>query len=317
MLGGILAALGAGLVWGLVFITPLLLPEYPGVILSFGRYTAFGLIALVPAWFDRRSIADLTRADWIVAVKLSTVGNIFYYAALSSAIQLADAPLPTMLIGTLPVIIAIFSNWSPYHPSESIAWKKLILPLGFIFVGLMLVNVAELDHLVGKRSLAEYIKGGLVALLAVAAWTWYPITNGRYLKANSQVRSSTWATAQGLAVLPLALVGFALFGVANSLGINANHYAFPLGAQALKFVIGMVILGFTASWLGTLFWNYASQKLPTSLAGTLIIFETLAALLYTFILRGEMPATQTILGVILLCVGVVLSVKVFQPVATH
>lgn len=315
MLGGILAALGAGLLWGLVFITPLLLPQYPGVILSFGRYIAFGLIALIPAWWDRHQIAALTRADWIVAIKLSTVGNIFYYATLSSAIQLADAPLPTMLIGTLPVIIAIFSNWSPHHTSESIAWKKLILPLGFIFVGLLLVNAAELQHLDGTRSLSDYIQGGLVALLAVAAWTWYPIINGRYLKENSQVRPSTWATAQGLAVLPLALMGFVLFGVVNKLGINASHYAFPLGEQPMKFVLGMVILGFTASWLGTLFWNHASQKLPTSLAGTLIVFETLAALLYTFILRGEIPATQIIIGVILLCVGVVLSVKAFQPSA--
>lgn len=315
MLSGILAALAAGLVWGLVFITPLLLPEYPGAILSFGRYTAFGLIALIPAWFDRQRIASLKRADWIVATKLSLVGNILYYATLSSAIQLADAPLPTMLIGTLPVVIAIFSNWSPHHPAESIAWNKLFLPLAFIFVGLLLVNAAELHHLDGKRSVADYIQGGLLALLAVAAWTWYPIINGRYLKTNSQIRSSTWATAQGLTVLPLALIGFAVFGVANKLGVTANHYAFPLGEQAIKFMIGMLILGFAASWLGTLFWNHASQKLPTSLAGTLIVFETLAALLYTFILRGVMPAPQIVLGVILLCIGVALSVRVFQPVA--
>ena len=313
MLSGILAALAAGLLWGLVFITPLLLPEYPGAILSFGRYTAFGLIALIPAWFDRQRIADLKRADWIVALKLSTVGNIFYYATLSSAIQLADAPLPTMLIGTLPVIIAIFSNWSPHHPSDSIAWRKLFLPLGFIFIGLLLVNAAELHHLDGKRSVADYVQGGLLALLAVAAWTWYPIVNSRYLKANNQIRSSTWATAQGLAVLPLALIGFTLYGIANGMGFTASQYAFPLGEQPMKFVMAMVILGLTASWLGTLFWNYASQKLPTSLAGTLIVFETLAALLYTFILRGAIPAEQIILGVILLCVGVALSVRVFQP----
>lgn len=314
MLSGILAALAAGLLWGLVFITPLLLPEYPGAILSFGRYTAFGLIALIPAWFDRQRIADLKRADWIVAIKLSTVGNIFYYATLSTAIRLADAPLPTMLIGTLPVIIAIFSNWSPHHPSDSIAWKKLILPLGIIFVGLLLVNAAELDHLDGKRSVADYVQGGLLALLAVAAWTWYPIINSRFLKANCHIRSSTWATAQGLAVLPLALIGFALFGVANSLGVTASHFAFPFGEQPIRFVMGMVILGFTASWLGTLLWNHASQKLPASLAGTLIVFETLAALLYTFILRGGMPTPQILLGVVLLCVGVAFSVRVFQPV---
>lgn len=313
MLTGILAALGAGLVWGLVFVTPLLLPDYPGAILSFGRYTAFGLIALIPAWFDRRRIAGLSWADWIVALKLSLVGNILYYATLSTAIQLADAPLPTMLIGTLPVVIAICSNWSPLHPADSIAWKRLALPLLIIFSGLMLVNAAEMRHLDGQRSIADYWRGGCIALLAVAAWTWYPIVNGRYMKVHTHISSSTWATAQGLATLPLALLGFVIYGVVDALGVTGHHYAFPLGLQPVKFVAGMVILGFAASWLGTMLWNYASQKLPTSLAGTLIVFETLSALLYTFILRGNMPAPQILAGVCLLCMGVALSVRAFHP----
>ena len=313
MLSGVLAALGAGLVWGLVFVTPLLLPDYPGAMLSFGRYTAFGLVALIPAWFDRKRIASLTRSDWLTACKLSLVGNILYYATLSTAIQLADAPLPTMLIGTLPVVIAICSNWSPHHPSDSIAWRKLVWPLAIIFAGLMLVNASELRHLDGKRSLAEYLRGGLIALLAVAAWTWYPIVNGRYMKANTHIRSSTWATAQGLATLPLALVGFALYGVANAWGATANHYDFPLGTQPVHFVVAMLVLGVSASWVGTLLWNHASQKLPTSLAGTLIVFETIAALTYTFILRGNVPENQVLAGVALLCLGVALSVRVFQP----
>ena len=59
MLIGVLCALGAGLVWGIVFIAPLLLYDYPGIVLSFGRYLAFGLIAIVPALFDRKRVATL------------------------------------------------------------------------------------------------------------------------------------------------------------------------------------------------------------------------------------------------------------------
>ena len=44
---GISFALAAGLVWGLVFVAPLLLPHYPAALLSVGRYLAFGLIAAV------------------------------------------------------------------------------------------------------------------------------------------------------------------------------------------------------------------------------------------------------------------------------
>ncbi|CAN5868952.1 DMT family transporter [soil metagenome] len=318
MLGGVLAALGAGLLWGLVFVTPLMLPDYPGVILSFGRYTAFGLIALVPAWFDRQRISTLRRQDWIAALKLALVGNIIYYAALATAIQLADAPLPTMLIGTLPVVIAICSNWSPQQPSERIAWRTLALPLLVIALGLMLVNAAELRHLDGKRSLADYLCGGLIALVAVAAWTWYPIMNGRYMKVYTHISPTSWATAQGLMTLPLALLGFALYGLLahygylTGAGSTVAHYAFPLGDQPEKFMAVMLLLGFSASWLGTLLWNYASQKLPTSLAGSLIVFETLAALLYTFILRGSFPAPQILMGVVMLCSGVALAVRAFQ-----
>lgn len=313
MLGGVLAALGAGLVWGLVFITPLLLPDYPGAILSFGRYTAFGLIALVPAWLDRRRIAQLRRQDWIAAAKLALIGNIIYYAALASAIQLADAPLPTMLIGTLPVVIAICSNWSPHQASDAIAWKKLALPLLIIFIGLMLVNASELAHLDGKRSLADYAKGGLVALIAVAAWTWYPIMNSRYMKVYTHINSSTWATAQGLATLPMATIGFAAYGIYQHVSGSAA-YDYPLGPHPLTFISLMLTLGLLASWLGTLLWNHASQKLPTSLAGQLIVFETLSALLYAFILRGNPPAPQILMGIVMLCAGVAFAVRAFKPV---
>lgn len=311
MVGGVLAALGAGLLWGLVFITPLLLPDYPGVVLSFGRYLAFGLIALIPAWFDRRRILALSKTDWYSALKLAAVGNIIYYAALASAIQLADAPLPTMLIGTLPVMIAVFANWSPHHPSESIAWKKLVLPLLLIFCGIMLVNSEELRHLDAQRSISDYVKGAGLALIAVAAWTWYPIMNSRYLKNHPQIQSGTWATAQGLATLPLALCGFLLYGMFQTMQ-PTPVYDFPFGSSPGKFIAGMLTLGLLASWLGTLLWNQASQKLATSLSGQLIVFETLSALLYAFILRQTLPAPQILMGVLLLCLGVAFALRGFQ-----
>ena len=67
MLAGTLCALGAGLLWGLVFVAPLWLPDYPAALLSAGRYLAFGLIALPLAWLDRRALAHFTRADWLHA----------------------------------------------------------------------------------------------------------------------------------------------------------------------------------------------------------------------------------------------------------
>ena len=72
----------------------------------------------------------------------------------------------------------------------------------------------------------------------------------------------------------------------------------------------MIIIGLFSSWLGTLCWNEASQRLPTALVGQLIVFETLAALAYAFILRGSMPQPLTLAGLDLLMIGVLSAVRV-------
>jgi len=74
----------------------------------------------------------------------------------------------------------------------------------------------------------------------------------------------------------------------------------------------MLAIGFFASWLATRCWNEASQRLPTALAGQLIVFETLAALAYAFLLRGALPHALTLAGIALLILGVVAALRI-QP----
>ena len=78
----------------------------------------------------------------------------------------------------------------------------------------------------------------------------------------------------------------------------------PLGPRPLFFVGLMLAIGLFASWLGTMCWNEASQRLPTTLVGQLIVFETLSALAYAFMLRGHAPEVLSLLGIGLLVAGV-------------
>lgn len=307
MLSGIAFALGAGLIWGIVFVTPLLLPQYPGPLLAFGRYLAFGLIALPLAWQARRALRVLARDDWIEAFKLSLVGNILYYSALATAIQLADAPLPTMVIGTLPVVIAIVSNAS----ERAVPWRRLAPALLVLTAGILLVNQTEMQRafqLAGDPS--RYAAGFGFAILATACWTWYPVRNARWLRARPALTAATWATAQGLATLPLALAGMIVAGLYYRL-LAPNPLDLPLGPDPQRYIAWMLALGLLASWLGTLLWNAAAKRLPTSLSGQLIVFETLSALVYAWVLRGAWPDAVTLSGVGLLMAGVVLGVRTF------
>lgn len=320
--------------WGVVFVAPVILHDYPPVVLSVSRYLAFGLIALPLALASRRAIAALEPADWIEAAKLSLVGNLLYYSFVAAAIQRAGAPLPTVIVGSLPVVIAIVSNLG----TGALPWRRLTPSLLVLALGILLVNRDELAQLAsaGAGAVAEagneagnesgkdsrhasehsLLTGALLAFAGVACWTWYPIRNARWMRARPQLRPQTWATAQGLTTLPLSLVGWLAIGGLDSLGLAGHgEFDWPLGPRPALFVGMMLAIGLTASWLGALCWNRASQLLPTSLAGQLIVFETLSALAMGFAWRGQWPAPGTWLGIALLVAGVVLGVRAFSAPA--
>ena len=185
-----------------------------------------------------------------------------------------------------------------------------------IAAGIASVNQAELARLSGDADadVARYLVGALLAVGAVVCWTWYPIRNADWMRAHPDRSATAWATAQGLATLPPAALGFALFWC--WIDATARAFSMPFGPTPALFIGLMFSIGLFASWLGTLCWNAASQRLPTAVVGQLIVFETLAALAYAFVLRREMPGLFTLLGVALLVAGVLLALRV-KSVAAH
>ncbi len=340
---GALFALAAGLLWGLVFVVPVLLPQYPAPLLSFARYLAFGLIALPLAWLDRRRLAQLDRADWLEALKLGAVGNVLYYFLLAAAIQNMGTPLPAMVIGTLPVVIAISSNGREARIGRAGGraevhwpWRHLAPSLLLLAAGVAAVNQVEWARAAAQadHSLSRYASGLALAVGALLCWTWYPLRNAAWLRAHAGRSASTWATAQGVATLPLALLGFVGYWIWNDWSAGASGvggvggvasgstasqgapFLMPWGPEPALFIGLMLCLGLLASWLGTLCWNEASQRLPPAVSGQLIVFETLAALAYAFVLRGEAPGGLTLLGAALLIAGVLWALRAFAKPAS-
>jgi drug/metabolite transporter (DMT)-like permease len=223
-----------------------------------------------------------------------------------------------MIIGTLPVVIAICSNLRDGRRDGRLPWLRLAPSLLLIAAGIGLVNHVEINALRAdaQADVARYALGALLAVAAVACWTWYPIRNADWLRAHADRSPRTWATAQGIATLPLAAIGFIAFWAWNA--ATGQAFAMPFGPTPARFVGLMLAIGLLASWLGTLCWNEASQRLPTTLVGQLIVFETLSALSYAYLLRGSAPEPETLAGVALLVAGVVWALRVRpEPMAAE
>ncbi len=307
MISGVLYALLAGLMWGLIFVGPLIVPEYPAVLQSMGRYLALGLIALPIAWLGRVRLRQLGRKDWVTALTLTMMGNLIYYVCLASAIQRTGAPVSTMIIGTLPVVIPVFANLLYSQRDGKLSWWRLSPALVLIGIGLLCVNISELNQGLPDFSGWRYGSGIALALISVVCWAWYALSNARWLRENPDKHPMMWATAQALVTLPVSLLGY----IAACLWLNGQtpDFALPFGPRPAVFIGLMIAIAVLCSWVGALCWNVASQKLPTVILGPLIVFETLAGLLYTFILRQEFPPLLTVSGITLLMVGVVRAVR--------
>lgn len=303
---GIIFAIISGLLWGLIFIGPLLIPEYPGILQASGRYIAFGLISVLLSWHDRKRLFALLPQDWMEAIKLVLTGHLLYYTCLASAIQRIGAPISTAIIGTLPVIIIVITYIIASNQKKKdlkLSLRTVMMSVFLIGMGLLCVNISELRSSYFIYSLWEYITGIILAIISVICWSWYALKNADWLKNHPNNKPITWANAQGIVTLPLSFFVYCI--IYFYLNYFQNEFILPLGPRPVFFIILMVLIGFCCSWLGTFFWNEASQRLPTNLIGPLIVFETIAGIIYAFIYRKLWPSPLILIGVFLLVSGVI------------
>src|SRR3546814_13545521 len=84
---GLACGMGAGALWGLVFLAPELVRGFTPLQLAIGRYLAFGAIAamlIAPRW--RGLVRKLAARDWVALGWLALAGIPVYYVLLSAAV---------------------------------------------------------------------------------------------------------------------------------------------------------------------------------------------------------------------------------------
>jgi len=305
---GVLLGLGAGLLWGTVFVAPQLLPSFGPVEVALGRYLLYGVFSagLLVAWgllrSGRKSLLATGKKAWPLALAFAFSGNVGMYLLLVVGIRLAGAPVATALIGTVPVTVAVAGNLL----EREFLWRRLALPLALILPGLLAINLA------GAGPVAPAGGGRLLGLLCVLGtvglWTFYGVANARFLRANPSVSGLAWSTMVGVATLALVVLAVPLVALLDPGAVGFGQLLHP-GARLAWFLAVSAFLGVVVSWGGTLLWNGASSRLPTSLAGQLVVSEILTGLFYVFVANGRLPSVLELAGIIAVVSGVTVGIR--------
>lgn len=313
---GVLCGLLAGAFWGMVFIAPKLLPVFSPWELAIGRYLAYGIVAFVATLpMLRRILRKLTRADCIALLRQAFTGNLLYYVLLAFGVQLAGVGPTSLIIGILPITVTIMGR----RDHGAVPLSKLVLPLLVVAAGIACINIDLFSGGGGAHGAAatdaairpvwEKIAGVLCAVGALVCWSLYAVDNARYLQRNPHFSGNEWSALYGLSTglvsAVLAVIGWMVAG--DTLTASGSQRDW----QWFWIVNGAVAIG--ASLIGNNLWNIASRRLPLTLSGQMIVFETLFALAYGFVFDHRWPRPLETAAVALLMIGVAWSVRLHAP----
>lgn len=274
---GVACGAGAGALWGLVFLAPELTRAFMPMQIAASRYLAYGVLALAllaPRW--RRLAPHIGRAECWALIWLSLFGNVLYYMLLTNAVLLGGVAITSLIIGFLPVVVTLIgSRQHGAVPLGRLAPSLLLSAAGIACIGWQAAQGAES----GMR--AGGFLGMVFAAGALLSWTAFAVGNARWLGRLGHMSAHDWSLLTGVVTGAEAL----LLAIPAFLFDTTAHPA----ADWITFwaVAGSVAV--FASIVGNALWNRASQLLPLTLVGQMILFETLFALLYAFLWEQRLP----------------------------
>lgn len=305
---GLLFAISACFVWGLIFVIPDLLSDFSSVEVVLGRYLSYGTLSVFLLFRKGFSVVrSLPLRAWVMALIFGLACNIFYYFGIVTGLRYATPPITVLITGMAPIAITLYGNW---HVRE-ISFKALIAPCLWIALGMILVNAKEVNWTFEAGDLQDYLIGLCGVFVALVAWSWYAVHNARFLKKNPQIPSNEWATVIGVGTFIWALILISLFCCGVGTKIEITKFISWSSATA-RYFIGVGVLGVVCSWLGCFLWNRASTYLPVSLMGPFLIFETLFGLAFVYLYEFRLPTLFEFLGISAMLSGILTTVYVFR-----
>jgi drug/metabolite transporter (DMT)-like permease len=299
---GIANGVASGALWGLVFLAPAVLSGFSPLQLAAARYLVYGLVAvilLVPRWPALR--ATIGKVEWTGLTWLSLLGNIIYFVLLSICVQWSGGASAALIVGMVPVLVALVGAREP----GAVPLSRLAPALALCVAGVVLMGYEAMGSAHVQTSATQRLIGLLCGLGALVSWTAYSVGNTRWLARVPNVSGHDWSLLTGVATGGLAL----LLAPVAFLGDSKVHS----GSEWAGFWAMAAAVAVFASILGNACWNRASRALPLTLGGQMIVFETLFGLVYGFLWQQRWPVAAEVLAAVCLVAGVVWSAAAHRP----
>jgi drug/metabolite transporter (DMT)-like permease len=279
-----LAAFAAVVLWGISFVaTKAALRELTPVTLIFTRF-ALGVLVLVLILTLRRESLIPPRDTWPMLALMGFIGIFLHQMIQVHGLTLTTAVRTGWLIGLTPIWSALLAA---IFLGERFGPRKVL--------GLLLGAIGALLVITRGRLSPDVLalpstRGDLLVVGSTFTWTIYTLVGRDTLKRLGSARATTAAMFIGWALMIPFFLREAGWREYQSLSSTA--------------LIAVGFLGVGCSGLGYLFWYAALERIDASQVAAFLYIEPLVTLVAAVALLGESVAISTILGGILVLLGV-------------
>ena len=113
MIQGILFALAACFIWGLIFVVPQFMAGFSSIEIALGRYFTYGIASFlffIKGFFSKKYRYPFSL--WKKTLLFSFMSTIGYYACVVIAMRNTSPAICALILGLSPIIAALYGNWS-------------------------------------------------------------------------------------------------------------------------------------------------------------------------------------------------------------
>jgi len=283
---GFAACCAASSLWGCgFFFGKIALAEMNVGAMVFYRF-AFALLVLLPLLATHKP--GLNRREWGVLLMASFLGVPLQFLIQFYGLSLTTVSHASLMVGTLPVILAVGASVFMRERMDGIGWVALACST----VGAAMIALG--GHGGGKGEAT--LKGDLLVVFSLLISLAWILLNKQLVERHSPVVVTAYGLAIGWLMLCVAVP--VLFGLPPVSGVSAKAWWALAGSGVLC----------TATT--TLLWNWGMTQVPASQAGILLNMEPLiGSLLGVVVLRETLGPSAWTGGGLILVAAVTLTTR--------
>lgn len=275
----------AGCLWGTGFLFGKIAFQEMTVAENVTFRFAFASLILIPILVRRRF--RFRGNDFWMLLAISLIGVPIQFLMQFQGLKLTTVSHASLIVGTLPVLIAISSAVLLHERLSFVEWAALLLsPLGVLLIALSSRHAGS----AGGASL----QGDLLVLLSMVASTIMILLTKRLIRKYDSLEITAWGLTIGSIMLLLWVEVF-----------HPLRFSFSGKAWAAAAAQGLLATAGTY-----LCWNWGLSRVPASRAGVFLNLEPLVGtVLGVLILHESLGPIAAVGGILILGPAIYFSTK--------